>query len=167
MSQETNESNNGEPVDDDPELPPNWIPLIDDNDNVYFYNVKSRVSRWNVPKKVPEPLQVRACHILIKHRDVKNPVSKGAHPGPVTKTFEEALHEAEEIRARIGGDIKKFQEIAKEESDDNSYVRGGDLGRFTRNKMHKEFSDAAFELDINEISGVISSPSGLHIILQE
>ena len=67
MSQETNESNNGEPVDDDSELPPNWIPLIDDND-----------SRWSVPKKVPEPLQVRACHILIKHRDVKNPVSKGA-----------------------------------------------------------------------------------------
>ena len=154
--------------EEDPELPPNWIPLLTDDNRVYFYNVKSRASRWTAPKRAPEPQQIRASHILVKHREVKNPVSKGANKNgqPVERSFEEALQIAEQLRAAIGTDAKLFAEIAKGQSDCNSFERGGDLGRFVRHKMHKEFSDAAFELDVGEISGVIVSPSGLHIILR-
>lgn len=156
---------NGE--DEDPVLPPNWIPLLDEStDQVYFYNVKSRASRWDVPKFVPEPQQVRASHMLVKHSAVKNPVSKGAHPGNVERSLEEALTIAHKLRQEIGSDTRKFAQVAQRESDCNSYSRGGDLGRFTRTKMHKEFSDAAFELGVNEISDVVSSPSGLHVILR-
>jgi len=152
----------------DPDLPPNWVPLLTSDDSVYFYNVKSRASRWQVPKKAPEPQHIRASHILIKHRDVKNPVSKGQgrKEQPIERSFEEALKALEEIRSEIGNDAVKFAELAKSQSDCNSWERGGDLGKFVRHKMHKEFSDAAFELDVNEISGVIASPSGLHIILR-
>jgi NIMA-interacting peptidyl-prolyl cis-trans isomerase 1 len=154
--------------EEDPDLPPNWIPLLAEDDSIYFYNVKSRCSRWKIPKKRPDPQQVRASHILIKHKDVRNPISKGANNQnlPVQRTFEEALKIADDIRKEIGTDSKKFAEIAKAQSDCNSFERGGDLGKFVRHKMHKEFSDAAFELDIGEISGVIASPSGLHIILR-
>jgi NIMA-interacting peptidyl-prolyl cis-trans isomerase 1 len=160
----------GEPIgqEQDPELPPNWVPLLTPDGQVYYYNVKSRASRWVPPAKVPEPQQIRASHILVKHKEVKNPFSKGQDKAgqPVDKEFDEALKIAEELHTMVMRDPKVFSEVAKANSDCNSWERGGDLGRFVRHKMHKEFSDAAFELDVGEISGVVVSPSGLHIVLR-
>lgn len=152
----------------EPNLPPNWIPLLTPDGQVYYYNVKSRVSRWTVPAKVAEPQQIRASHILIKHKEVKNPFSKGQNKvgQPVELEFDEALKTAQELHAMVIRNPRNFAEIAKANSDCNSWERGGDLGKFVRHKMHKEFSDAAFELDVGEISGVIVSPSGLHIIMR-
>ena len=134
------------------------------------------------------PATVRARHILFKHVNVKNPVSKGANPGPVTRTEEEALKQISEILNLVLKDPSKFAEIAKKVSDCNSFKGGGDLGKFKREAMHKEvccafvkcgeltthdvnkkskqFSDAAFALQVNEVSGVVASPSGLHIIMR-
>lgn len=61
---------------------------------------------------------------------------------------------------------KKFQEIALEESDCGSHERGGDLGLFGRGQMQKPFEDASFALQVGQISELVDTDSGIHIILR-
>lgn len=72
--------------------------------------------------------------------------------------------EAKEVKKKLdqGGD---FADLAKEKSTDpGSAPRGGDLGFFTKERMVKQFADAAFSLKPNEISKPVQSPFGFHII---
>jgi foldase protein PrsA len=87
------------------------------------------------------PAQIQASHILVATKE-----------------------EADAILAELkkGGD---FAAIAKEKSiDPGSKDKGGDLGFFAKGKMVPEFEEAAFALKINEISGVVQSEHGFHII---
>ena len=59
---------------------------------------------------------------------------------------------------------EKFSAIAKQISRCPSGKRGGDLGTFTRGKMVKEFEYAAFTLGKGEISGLVKTQFGYHII---
>jgi len=156
------------PQQEDAPLPAGWVPCPSTSRPgvVYYYNVHSRATRWSPPPaNRTDPTQVRARHILVKHAEVRNPVSKGAKPGQVTRTREEALRIAEELHREVLKAPDRFEHVAKTESDCNSFRLGGDLGKpFKRGDMHKEFSDAAFALDVGEISGVVSSPSGFHVV---
>ncbi len=74
---------------------------------------------------------------------------------------------AREVKEKIdkGGD---FEELAKEYSTDTGTKdKGGDLGYFGKGKMVKEFEDAAFSLDIGEVSEPVKSEYGFHIIKVE
>jgi NIMA-interacting peptidyl-prolyl cis-trans isomerase 1 len=60
--------------------------------------------------------------------------------------------------------FSRFKKIAKEYSDCSSAKRGGDLGPFGRNQMQKPFEEASFALKTGQMSDIVDSDSGLHII---
>lgn len=79
----------------------------------------------------------------------------------------EAMKKAVALRARLakGGD---FAKVAEEESQDPSAKgNGGDLGWFTRDRMVKEFSDAAFAMKPGELSQPVKTQFGVHLIKVE
>jgi peptidyl-prolyl cis-trans isomerase D len=58
----------------------------------------------------------------------------------------------------------KFAALAKKHSEDSSKSKGGDLGVFIREDMLPEFSDAAFALQAGEVSGIVRTNFGFHLI---
>lgn len=83
------------------------------------------------------------------------------------KVTEEAKREAIERMTRVrerllAGD--SFEELAREFSDDASAQKGGDLGTFGRGVMVPEFEEAAFSLEPGEVSGIVPTRFGFHII---
>ncbi|MGA1792118.1 MAG: peptidyl-prolyl cis-trans isomerase [bacterium] len=96
--------------------------------------------------------QIKASHILLN-------VNPDTQPDADEKIKEKAVGLLKRIEA--GED---FQELAKTYSDCPSSKRGGDLGYFGKGKMDPEFEKAAFALGIGEVSQVIKSSFGYHII---
>ncbi|KAI9749337.1 MAG: hypothetical protein M1815_002587 [Lichina confinis] len=119
-----------------------------------------------------KPNEIRASHILIKHEGSRNPRTKRVPSEAVTRTKDEAWAELEQLERRIkdAGSSKSrqaaFTEIAFERSECSSYMKNGDLGRFKSGQMQREFEDPAFALNEGEISGIVSTPSGLHLIMR-
>jgi len=98
------------------------------------------------------PERVKARHILL------STANKPKEEVPKIQAQAEAL--LKQIKA--GGD---FAELAKKNSQDpGSAQKGGDLGWVSRGQMVKPFEDAAFALKPNEISNVITTEYGFHII---
>jgi parvulin-like peptidyl-prolyl isomerase len=82
----------------------------------------------------------------------------------VVRTKEQALTLAQEVlkRAKSGEDIAR---LANEYSDEpGAGGRGGSLGRFGHGQMVPAFESAAFALKVGEVSGIVESPFGYHII---
>lgn len=103
--------------------------------------------------------QVKARHILIAFKG-----SPAAQEGKPELTEEQAKAKAEDIRKQLVAGAS-FEELAKKESDDvGSGSRGGDLGEFNRGQMVPEFEKAAFETKVGEITPVVRTQFGYHII---
>jgi len=102
----------------------------------------------------------RARHILIQF---KGSMRAGEN---ITRTREEALKRAEELRAKaaLGAD---FAELARENSDGPSGPQGGDLGTFTRGDLVPEFEAVVFGIQPGQIGPVVETPFGYHVILRE
>ncbi len=106
--------------------------------------------------------QVHARHILIAFKG-----SPAAQTGKKELTEDEAKAKAEDIRKKIAAGAK-FEDLAKTESDDvGSAANGGDLGNFNHGQMVPEFEKAAFELKPGEVSQVVRTQFGYHIIKVE
>ena len=72
---------------------------------------------------------------------------------------------AEDLLKQVKAKPAAFADIAKANSQDpGSAAKGGDLGSFKRTDMVKPFSDAAFGMKVGDISGVVESEFGYHII---
>jgi len=109
--------------------------------------------------------RVRASHILCKHVGSRNPVSRRTGR-PVTIDKESAIREIQGIITQVKNDPGKFALIAQERSDCGSFSRGGDLGFFGRGEMQKPFEAASFALKVGDISGVVDTDSGIHVIMR-
>ncbi|HXA17720.1 MAG TPA: peptidylprolyl isomerase [Thermoanaerobaculia bacterium] len=106
--------------------------------------------------------QVKARHILIAPKG-----SAAAQPGKKELTDDEAKAKADDLRKQIVGGAS-FDELAKKESDDvGSGARGGDLGSFSRGQMVPEFEQAAFSAKVGDVTPVVKTQFGYHIIKVE
>jgi peptidyl-prolyl cis-trans isomerase C len=98
------------------------------------------------------PEQVKASHILVKVAPTATPEEKTAAKAKIDGLLKQV---------KAGGD---FATLAKENSDCPSKVKGGDLGFFDRSSMVKEFADAAFAMKVGQVSNVVETQFGYHII---
>ena len=101
--------------------------------------------------KVPEV--VEATHILVLVKPKATEAEKKA-----------ALDKINRIAEEVKKNPADFEKIAAKESDCSSKKDGGKLGAFPRGRMDPEFEKAAFALKQGEISGVVRSRFGYHII---
>lgn len=107
------------------------------------------------PDRFIAPKEVHARHILVK-------VDPGADDDTRSKAKKKIDGVLEEAK---GGD--DFGELAKKYSEGPTGPNGGDLGFFRRNQMVKPFAEAAFALEPGEISDVVQTIYGYHIIKAE
>ncbi len=98
---------------------------------------------------------VNASHILISY--------KGAMRSEKKRDRADARKLAEKILKELKSG-KDFAELARKYSDGPSGPKGGVLGRFARDQMVPEFDKAVFSLEPGEISGVVETQFGYHII---
>ena len=104
------------------------------------------------PDKFKQASQVKASHILIKVDSTAAQAQKDA----AKKEIEGLLK-----RVKSGED---FAAVAKEKSQCPSSANGGDLGFFSKGQMVKPFEDAAFSMKPGEISDIVETQFGYHII---
>jgi peptidyl-prolyl cis-trans isomerase D len=111
-----------------------------------FYN-DHKESRFTLPERV------QASHILFSLSVDATADDKAKARAAATEVL---------TRARNGED---FAALAKTYSQDTATAnKGGDLGTFARGRMVKAFEDAAFNLKDGEVSELVETPFGLHII---
>lgn len=101
-----------------------------------------------------QPEERKASHILI------------SIPTDASENEKQIAREkAESILEQVRQNPEQFTEIAKEHSDDpGSATQGGDLGFFGRGVMVKSFEDKIFSMQIGEISDLVETDFGLHVI---
>ncbi|MGR3219032.1 MAG: peptidylprolyl isomerase [Candidatus Anammoxibacter sp.] len=134
-------------------------------DNLIESNIMSKIAVtdkevkdfYNAEKEnIKEPEQVKARHILFKI-DASDSQSKK----------DEQLEKAVNVLKEVKKGETDFSELAKKYSEGPSGPNGGDLGFFARGRMVPEFEKVAFALKPNEISGVVKTQFGYHILKVE
>jgi len=101
------------------------------------------------------PEQVRVRHILLTWKPLGTPDDRAALREKMVPILEQV---------RSGAD---FAELARKHSEDSSAFEGGDTGFFARGQMVKPFEDAAFALAPGQISDIVETSFGLHILRME
>lgn len=105
------------------------------------------------------PLRVGARHILIQHRDSQRASSD------VSRSRDEAHSLATQVANMAQADDADFKALAAKFSEEPGAERShGDLGLFSRGQMVPAFEQAAFALEVGEVSEVVESPFGFHVI---
>ena len=119
-------------------------------------------------------MSVRCSHLLIKHSGSRNPVSRRTQER-ITRSKAEALQQLQQLQQQLqqqqqqgeaGALEELFAALAQQHSDCGSFIKGGDLGFFSRGQMQRPFEEAAFSLRVGELSAVVDTDSGLHLILR-
>lgn len=124
----------------------NNVDISEDELRQYYESNKAAYTR------TPEERKVR--HILINTTTNMSASER-----------EQAREKAESIHQQLQADPSKFAELAKANSDDpGSRNNGGDLGFIKRGDMVPAFEDAVFSLNKNQISAIVASEYGFHII---
>lgn len=99
--------------------------------------------------------QIRASHILLMY--------KGSMRSTATRSKDDALASITALKAELANG-SDFAGLARTHSDCPSGEEGGDLGSFPRGAMVREFDDAAFALEAGQVSDIVETPFGYHLI---
>jgi len=118
--------------------------LVSDQESKAFYD--SNPNFFKIPERV------RVSHILIKVDPKADAAQKAA-----------ARKKIEDIQKQLKNG-KDFSELAKKDSECPSNTKGGDLGYLMRGQVVKPFEDVAFSLKPGEVSGIVETEFGFHII---
>lgn len=174
-------------MSDQEQLPEGWSRKKSTKRDCYYYiNEHTKDTTWDIPTKPAQQgkkrkaesdgdstskgQEVQVLHILRKHAGSRRP-SSWRH-ATITQSKEEAAEQITQFREQLLAcstpeELRnKFIAIAHEESDCSSAKNGGDLGMFSTGKMQKSFEAASFALKVDELSGLVDSDSGIHIILR-
>lgn len=117
---------------------------VSDEESLEYYD--------NHPEFFTEPEKIKASHILIRIEETSNTAQK-----------EEALEKIKEIKKKFEAG-EDFAALATTYSEGPNNIQGGDLGYFQRGQMVKPFEDAAFSLKTGEISDIVETQYGYHLI---
>jgi len=109
----------------------------------------------DIPKETA-PEEITASHILIAY--------KGAERSKAKRTKAAARKLAETVLKLAKPKGADFASLARKYSDGPSKTKGGDLGAFKKGKMAKAFEETAFKLKVGELSEIVETPFGFHII---
>jgi peptidyl-prolyl cis-trans isomerase D len=113
-------------------------------------NYEKNIEKYSTPEKR------QARHILLKTDGLKEP-----------EDIKNKEKEALELLRKINSD-EDFAKLAQEFSDDyGSAANGGDLGLFGKGQMVKPFENSVFSLNIGQVSGLVKTRYGFHIIKLE
>ncbi|HEY1043100.1 MAG TPA: peptidylprolyl isomerase [Telluria sp.] len=116
------------------------------------FHILKLVDKREPPKQEEAPVvqQTRARHILIK----------------LTPTMSEADAQKKltELKAQVDSKAATFEELARQNSNDTSAAKGGDLGWLYPGDTMPEFENVMNSLKPGEVSGIVKTPLGLHLI---
>lgn len=127
-----------------------WLARPDAEEKLQRYFAKHKRTKYDVPK------QVRARHILFR-------LEPGTDPG----SKKQVEQRAREAMKKVKSEGMDFAAAAQKFSEDSTKDKGGDLGFFSEGQMVRPFEQAAFALKPGEISELVESPFGFHIIKVE
>jgi NIMA-interacting peptidyl-prolyl cis-trans isomerase 1 len=111
-------------------------------------------------RKPSEPARITAKHVLVRYAGAKRA------PETVTRTREQACLRAEEALTKLKQGMS-FAEVVRLYSEESgAETREGSIGTIERKDVAAAFADAAFELKIREVSEIVETPFGFHLILR-
>ncbi|KAK0276510.1 peptidyl-prolyl cis-trans isomerase Pin1 [Friedmanniomyces endolithicus] len=169
-------------------LPAGWEVRHSNSKNLpYYFNPQTKESRWEPPADTDSETlkhymgqyhtsnlradgvaqqdlggKIRCAHLLVKHQESRRPSSW--REAQITRTKDEAYDIIQNYYRRINSGTTSLGDLATTESDCPSARKRGDLGFFGKGDMQKEFEEASFVLKPGEVSPVIETASGLHVI---
>lgn len=167
-------------------MPPDWEVRHSNSKNLpYYFNSKTHESRWEPPEDADTDKlkiymaqhhssantriddaasdgKIRAAHLLVKHKGSRRPSSW--RETNITRSKEDAIQLLKGYEEQIRSGSATLGDLAVSESDCSSARKRGDLGFFGKGQMQKEFEDAAFALQPGEMSTIVETASGVHLI---
>ena len=114
--------------------------------------------------------EVQASHLLCKHTESRTPISRRTGE-QITMSKADAHAELTQLHTQLkalsGQELyDTFSKLSFARSDCGSFRNNGDLGPFGRGAMQKPFEDGTFALSVGQMSGIVDTDSGLHLILR-
>lgn len=138
---------------------------------IFFDRIENSDSRSQKRPKKEEPTQVRLRHILLKHRECKSTIDKVRNK-QVKRTRGEAERILRKVLEECDADNEKkiFTQRCKELSECQSCLKAGelvgDLSWVKPGKYGQAFDDAAFALSVGQLSDLVDTDQGIHIVLR-
>jgi hypothetical protein len=111
-------------------------------------------------RRADEPQKVTVKHVLVKWAGSKRA------PATITRTREEACLRAEEARSKLEKGASFAEVVAQYSDEEGAATREGMLGAIERSQAAPPFADAAFELHVGDVSYVVETEFGFHVIMR-